>query len=87
MATPKKRPTRKKTRAKADKFIVRGPDGSLYILFKNKPPYKLKAKEEQAVKQVLHSAQKQVEENLSHEMQALGSGVYFPTGPCLPPCE
>ena len=65
----------KRTTAASDKVFVRGPDGSVYILSKNKPPYKLKAEEVRAVGRILSDAQKQVAAQLKAQLPAFGSAV------------
>lgn len=67
---------KKKTKAKGGgKVFVRGADGSLYILTKNKPPHKLNAREARITERILNDARKQVEESLKLELPGFGSQV------------
>jgi len=58
--------TKKKAKATGGgaNVFVRGADGSLYILSKDKPPRKLNPEQADAVEQILEDANKQVEERL-----------------------
>ena len=75
----------KKPKATGDKVFVRGPDGALYILSTDKPPYKLKAEEAQSVRRILSEAQKQVAEQLKYLHPAFGSMVNLNVPPLPPP--
>ncbi len=65
----------KRTTAASEKVFVRGPDGALYILSKNKPPYKLKAEESRTVGRILSEAQKHVTGQLKSQLPGFGSAV------------
>jgi hypothetical protein len=58
-----------------EKVFVRGPDGALYILSKDKPPYKLDAEEMKTVGQILKDAKNLVEKRLKIEAPSFGSMV------------
>ena len=64
-----------KKKSSGDKAFVRGADGSLYILSKDKPPYKLAAAEAETVEKILEDAGKLVEERLKAEVSQFGSMV------------
>jgi hypothetical protein len=65
----------KRTSAASEKVFVRGPDGALYILSKNKPPYKLRAEESRIVGRILSDAQEQVTGQLKSQLPGFGSAV------------
>jgi hypothetical protein len=68
------------------KVFVRGPDGSLYILTKDKPPYKLNAAEKKITERILNDAQDLVEKSLKAEASQFGSmvNVHVPSFPGFP---
>ena len=59
----------------SDKVFVRGPDGAVYILSKDKPPYKLNDEEVETVGRILDDAEKQVGEQLKAQLPGFGSMV------------
>jgi hypothetical protein len=61
-----------------EKIFVRGADGSLYVLTKEKAPFKLKAKDAKAVEGILADAQQQIGERLKNEVPNCGSMVNIP---------
>ena len=77
---------KKRSTATGDKLFVRGPDGSLYILSKTKPPYKLTSEEARSVGRILNKAQQQIEESLKAHHPAFGSmvNINVPSFPRLP---
>lgn len=71
-------PKKRTSLTDGDKVFVRGADGSLYILTKDKPPYKLKAQEAQKVEAIFNDAGKLVKDRLKDEVSQFGSMVNIP---------
>ena len=69
---------RRKAKGVSDKVFVRGGDGALYVVSKDKAPYKLREKEARLVQGILDDAQRQLEERLKNEVPILGSMVNVP---------
>ena len=68
-------PKQKSKAKRGEKVFVRGPDGALYILTTDKPPYKLDAKEMKTVGKILKDATTLVGERLKIEAPSFGSMV------------
>jgi uncharacterized protein YqjF (DUF2071 family) len=68
-------PKKKSKAAGSEKVFVRGGDGALYILTKDRAPYKLKAAESKSVERILKDAGKLVEDRLKVETPGFGSMV------------
>lgn len=64
--------------ASQEKVFVRGADGSLYVVSKNKAPIKLSKKDAEALTRILEEAGERLSECLKDEIPALGSGVNIP---------
>jgi hypothetical protein len=60
---------------KGDKFFVRGADGTLYVIGKNKMTKKLSAAETAAVEQILRDTETELETKLHDQVPSLGSMV------------
>jgi hypothetical protein len=75
---PRNMPKTKSKAAASDKVFVRGADGALYVVSKDRVPYKLNRKEAGLVQGILNDAQLQVEERLKNEVPILGSMVNVP---------
>lgn len=55
--------------------IVRGADGSLYLLSKDKMPVKLSEKDTEALTRILKSAEEQLTQKIKEEIPVMGGGV------------
>lgn len=60
---------------KGDKFFVRGADGSLYVVSKDKDTKKLKGEEKAAVEKILLDTDTELEAKLKAGVPSLGSMV------------
>jgi hypothetical protein len=60
---------------KGDKFFVRGADGSLHVISKDKATKKLSAAEKAAVEQILLDTETELEAKLHAGVPSLGSMV------------
>jgi hypothetical protein len=57
------------------KTLVRGADGALYVISKDKPPIKLAEKDAEGLRQILKQAEEQLSATLKDEVPIVGSGV------------
>jgi hypothetical protein len=55
--------------------IVRGADGSLYLLSKDKLPIKLSEKDTEKLNQILKYAGEQLSQKIKEEIPVMGGGV------------
>jgi hypothetical protein len=68
---------------KGDKFFVKGADGSLYVVSKDKVT-KLSPQEKAAVEQILQQTEGDLETKLHNQVPSLGSMVNVPLATVFP---
>jgi hypothetical protein len=61
--------------AAKQKVLVRGADGALYVVSKDKPPIKLPKKEAAALKQILRKTEGQLSDSVHGKVPMVTSGV------------
>jgi hypothetical protein len=62
------------------KLLVRGPDGHLYLLSKDKPPQKLSPDDDQEVTKIVEDHEDNLAKDIENKIPALGHGVHIGTG-------
>ncbi|MGH8095189.1 MAG: hypothetical protein ACREIF_17265 [Chthoniobacterales bacterium] len=75
---------RKSARKKREYTLVRGPDGTLYLVNEKDPPVKLKKNQEEEVADLLDKFEDTLSEILKREIILSGPGVHLATPAIFP---
>lgn len=68
-------PQARKKAATSQKVLVRGADGTLYVVSKDKPPIKVPKKEAKALNQILKKAEGQLSDSAHGKIPMVTSGI------------